>query len=93
MSACSSLHPEPAHACGPLPHRPDFLDRCQPEEVAGANPVAYGTWPNVKCTTELNTELKDGMLSFPSGHASCSMVVGMFGALYLLWAVHLRAQR
>lgn len=29
-------------------------------------------------------------MSFPSGHSSCSMVVGLFGALYILWAVHWR---
>lgn len=74
--------------------RPDFLDRCQPTQLpAGANPVAYGTFPDASCTALPGSELRDGRMSFPSGHASCSMVVGLFGALYLLWSVHLRAHR
>lgn len=81
----------------PIPstvRRPDFLDRCQPTQLpAGANPVAYGTFPDVSCTALPGSQLRDGRMSFPSGHASCSMVVGLFGALYLLWSVHLRAHR
>ena len=53
--------------------------------------VAYGTYPDVTCTA--SSGLKDGRLSFPSGHSSCSMVIGLFGALYVLWAVHCRANR
>lgn len=32
-------------------------------------------------------------MSFPSGHASCSMVVGLFAAMYMLWAVHMRGSK
>ena len=55
--------------------------------------MAYGTIPDVVCTTTNKSELKDGHLSFPSGHSSCSMAIGLFSALYVMWAVHTRGSR
>jgi hypothetical protein len=42
------------------------------------------------CTNMDNKKLHDGRLSFPSGHSSCSMAVGLFAALYMLWTLHWR---
>lgn len=71
------------------PCRPDFLDRCQPEVVNGIT-YEFGTFPNVACKDINGEHLKDGHMSFPSGHSSCSMTFGLFSALYLLWSVFVR---
>jgi len=78
--------------CGRL--RPDFLDRCAPiKPPPGGLEANYGSFTSPTCTTPPGYKLKDGRYSFPSGHSSCSMAAGLFGALYLLWAVHARNRR
>jgi hypothetical protein len=44
------------------------------------------------CTNMDNKKLHDGRLSFPSGHSSCSMGIGLFAALYMLWILHWREE-
>eukprot|EP00775_Hariotina_reticulata_P012446 gene12446-12583_t len=70
--------------------RPDFLDRCQPQEPLSPKDIAFGTFPKVTCTNLDKSILKDGHMSFPSGHSSCSMSIGLYTALYVLWCMYLR---
>lgn len=94
VQPCSTLNTVSFFLPSVLLCRPDYLDRCQPEvSAAGAGPIPFGTYPTITCTTADLKELRDGHFSFPSGHASCSMVIGLFGALYVLWAVHCRGNR
>ncbi|KAG0377747.1 hypothetical protein BGX24_005516 [Mortierella sp. AD032] len=65
-------------------HRPDFLDRCKPmlEGVAVTRDEPMKLWTVDICTTADHSVFKDGMRSFPSGHASTSFA----GLIYLsLW--------
>lgn len=67
------------------------MDRCQPVLAAGTNePIPFGTFPNVECLDTDGSIIKDGHMSFPSGHSSCSMAFSLFSALYLLWCIHWR---
>lgn len=50
--------------------RPDFLARCMPD-ITG------------KCTNSVLNDVRDGRLSFPSGHSSLSFTVMVFVSLYL----------
>lgn len=78
--------------CGRL--RPDFLARCDP--ILGGNgelelQQPLGSFPAVKCRGAVSEyDLRDGRQSFPSGHSSCSMAIGLFCALYIVWATSLR---
>ncbi|KAJ3397455.1 hypothetical protein HDU92_007844 [Lobulomyces angularis] len=50
--------------------RPDFLDRCKPEgwKTPNATLVSYFPTPFLNCTGDPGV-IKEGRLSFPSGHA------------------------
>jgi len=50
--------------------RPDFLARCKPD-ITG------------KCTNMVLNDVRDGRLSFPSGHSSLSFTAMVFLSLYL----------
>ncbi|KAI9503642.1 phosphatidic acid phosphatase type 2/haloperoxidase, partial [Coemansia spiralis] len=65
--------------------RPDFIDRCQP--TATHNPALKLVDYRVCGQTDAGL-LRDGMRSFPSGHASLAFCGLMFTSLYL--ASHLR---
>ncbi|GBF96583.1 phosphatidic acid phosphatase type 2B [Raphidocelis subcapitata] len=81
--------------CGRL--RPDFLDRCKPalpfEQALKAmnQNDEWGHTINPLCKNADARELRDGRVSFPSGHSSTAYVMGWFGCLYLLWGVSVRA--
>lgn len=81
--------------CGRI--RPDFLDRCKPNltfdqslKAQGVN-KEWGIAPNPQCTSTDARLLRDGRVSFPSGHSSTAYVVGWFGCFYLLWGISCRA--
>jgi membrane-associated phospholipid phosphatase len=76
-----------------LQQRTDFPPIHQPPQglaAMGAN-QEWGTAPNPQCTSDDERLLRDGRVSFPSGHSSTSYVVGWFGCFYLLWGVSCRA--
>lgn len=84
--------------CGRL--RPDFLDRCKPAIAPGdvmrtfdlmAAEKEWGHAIGVTCTGKDPRFLRDGRVSFPSGHSSTSYVVGWFGCFYLIWGTCIRA--
>ncbi|KAG2378502.1 hypothetical protein C9374_008141 [Naegleria lovaniensis] len=52
--------------------RPDFLSRCIPSPLDG------------KCTNDNLSLVRDGKLSFPSGHSSLSFACMMFCVLYMM---------
>ncbi|KAK9695142.1 hypothetical protein K7432_013114 [Basidiobolus ranarum] len=65
--------------------RPDFLDRCQPDnEVALVGLIGVNA-----CTQANNKLLLDGMKSFPSGHTSLSFAGLAFLTFYLAGKLHL----
>ncbi|KAF8065539.1 Pyroxd2 [Scenedesmus sp. PABB004] len=72
--------------------RPDFLARCQPDLAAvdAGGAVAYGTFPDVTCGAPASKALRDGHMSFPSGHSSCSATIGLVAAMYVAWSALLR---
>lgn len=53
-------------------HRPDFIDPCKPmlNGVAITRDEPLKLWSVDVCTTTNHSVFKDGMRSFPSGHAS-----------------------
>ncbi|KIZ05403.1 hypothetical protein MNEG_2554 [Monoraphidium neglectum] len=84
--------------CGRL--RPDFLDRCKPAVAPGEVSAIFdavgtgdtwGTNPRVTCTADDDKFLRDGRVSFPSGHSSTAYVVGWFGCFYLIWGTSVRS--
>lgn len=81
--------------CGRL--RPDFLDRCKPKlpfadalKAMNQNDE-WGNSISPLCSNKDERALRDGRVSFPSGHSSTAYVVGWFGCFYLLWGVSVRA--
>lgn len=83
--------------CGRL--RPDFLDRCKPNIPTGFVALNFdkmaksGEWGHSEGITCTNTDrrfVRDGRVSFPSGHSSTAYVVGWFGCFYLIWGVCVR---
>lgn len=81
-------------------HRPDFLDRCQPDmsAISGVlgNPDTQGNgyfhigsvtyFFNSFCTTKDTSALEDGSRSFPSGHSSMSFA-GLFYLTLFLFGI------
>jgi membrane-associated phospholipid phosphatase len=73
--------------------RPDFLSRCVAADdmlAVNAADTLNGLQLQPGCTNMDIKKLEDGRMSFPSGHSSCSMAVGLFAALYMLWSLHWR---
>ncbi|WIA16493.1 hypothetical protein OEZ85_013173 [Tetradesmus obliquus] len=73
--------------------RPDFLSRCQNADnmdAINANTGLPGLQLQTGCTNMDIKALEDGRMSFPSGHSSCSMAVGLYAAIYMLWSLHWR---
>jgi membrane-associated phospholipid phosphatase len=70
-------------------HRPDFLDRCQPAlPPPGEVTLSYGAGAaaNAACLSGASArELREGRLSFPSGHASTAFVFASYGCVYSVW--------
>eukprot|EP00039_Didymoeca_costata_P002962 m.64158 g.64158 ORF g.64158 m.64158 type:complete len:310 (+) comp11626_c0_seq3:186-1115(+) len=64
--------------------RPDFMRRCRPD-----GNYVYDKDGIVICNGNLD-EIEDGLKSFPSGHSSSAMVVGVFCTLYLMWTMYYR---
>ena len=82
-------------------YRPDFLARCDPADpwLPGGNPgyplLEYGndTVGLYPCSDTYSEDtIKDGRQSFPSGHAAFSMVLGAYGAGYMIWCWHMRVE-
>ncbi|KAJ7273574.1 phosphatidic acid phosphatase type 2/haloperoxidase [Mycena haematopus] len=68
--------------------RPDVLDRCQP--IPGSVDPIYGLSNSSICTTASDSSLmRDGFMSFPSGHSSLSFAGLGFLAFYLAGKLHL----
>lgn len=69
-------------------YRPDWLSRCLPEID---NPVSISGFglsaeDNPACTSNLSeSKMRDGMKSFPSGHASTAFGLGIFVSGYCAW--------
>jgi membrane-associated phospholipid phosphatase len=77
-------------------YRPDFLARCDPADPwlpPGGPVLEYGnnTIGMYPCSDTYSEDtIKDGRQSFPSGHAAFSMVLGAYGAGYMIWCWNLR---
>ncbi|KAL6300545.1 phosphatidic acid phosphatase type 2/haloperoxidase [Sparassis latifolia] len=67
--------------------RPDLIARCIP--AAGAVDPPYGLATVTICTQTNKAMLKDGWMSFPSGHSSLSFAGLGFLAFYLSGKLHL----
>ncbi|KAF7363319.1 Lipid transport protein [Mycena sanguinolenta] len=68
--------------------RPDVIDRCQP--IPGSVDPIYGLSNSSICTTPNDSSLmRDGFMSFPSGHSSLSFAGLGFLAFYLAGKLHL----
>lgn len=75
-------------------YRPDFLARCLPEDP-GTVVLEYGnnTLGWYPCSDEYSQDtIQDGRQSFPSGHASFSMTLGMYAAGYMIWCWNMRVE-
>lgn len=59
-------------------------------QTVNADATVTGLFMQPGCTNMDNKKIEDGRMSFPSGHSSCSMAVGLFAALYMLWTLHWR---
>ncbi|KAF8067409.1 MCM5 [Scenedesmus sp. PABB004] len=85
--------------------RPDWLSRCQPADAVdpasnvttaalGGHAAALGPQHIGQlagpCTNPSEATLRDGRLSFPSGHAANSMAVAWFTAIYIAWSLYVR---
>lgn len=64
--------------------RPDFLARC-----FGNGTAHYGPDGQVVCA-DGGKMPKEGRVSFPSGHSSLSISVGIFASCYMIWTVYSR---
>jgi phosphatidate phosphatase len=79
-------------------YRPDFLARCEPVDTwlpPGYPALEYGnnTVGSYPCSSEYDqSTIDDGRQSFPSGHAAFSMVLGAYGAGYMIWCWHMRVE-
>ncbi|KAF9373019.1 hypothetical protein CPC16_002077 [Podila verticillata] len=71
-------------------HRPDFLARCQP--MMNGLPLVYDEplklWTVDVCSQTDPSTLKDGMRSFPSGHASTAFAGLVYIALWMGGKMH-----
>lgn len=67
--------------------RPDYFARCQPSAAQGS-PLNFGEVAT--CTGTDEYQLKEGRVSFPSGHASNSMSTSWYTALYIMYSLYLR---
>ncbi|KAI8466568.1 MAG: hypothetical protein J3K34DRAFT_57961 [Monoraphidium minutum] len=50
----------------------------------------WGHSEGIRCTNPDFRFVRDGRVSFPSGHSSTAYVVGWFGCFYLIWGVCVR---
>ncbi|KAJ1973112.1 hypothetical protein H4R35_004292 [Dimargaris xerosporica] len=76
-------------------HRPDFLSRCKLDLSDGNTPEdpIYGLSTTAICTQTNEKIMREGMKSFPSGHASLSFAGLTYLTLYLAGKLHLYDQR
>ncbi|KAF9577868.1 hypothetical protein BGW38_006654 [Lunasporangiospora selenospora] len=76
-------------------HRPDFLSRCQPAEngIPITHDLPLKLWPISVCAQTDKDILKDGMRSFPSGHASTSFAGLFYLSLWLAGKMHVFDRR
>jgi len=70
--------------------RPDFLGRCNPTNTKNVKTVTSLIGYEANCGEKDEDKLKDGRLSFPSGHSSNSMSVCWFTTLYLVYSLYWR---
>lgn len=71
--------------------RPDFMDRCNPAAAQRAG--VLDPFEVADCQNKEGEEIKDGRLSFPSGHSSNSMSICLFGTLYMAYSMFWRGGR
>nr|CAI5854448.1 unnamed protein product [Callosobruchus analis] len=66
-------------------HRPHFLDVCEPDTAVGCSPGTFII--DYKCTSTKYSDyfLVDSSRSFPSGHSSVSVFVGIFSAVSVVF--------
>lgn len=75
--------------------RPDWLARCAPNVPKSGVTPAYGlpASDNPACHSTLaDSKLQDGHKSFPSGHSSTAFSLGIYCAIYVLWATYHRSR-
>jgi membrane-associated phospholipid phosphatase len=70
--------------------RPDFLYRCNPTNAKNVKNATALIGYEAACGQKDEDKLKDGRLSFPSGHSSNSMSVCWFTTLYLVYSLYWR---
>ncbi|GJJ75595.1 diacylglycerol diphosphate phosphatase / phosphatidate phosphatase [Entomortierella parvispora] len=75
--------------------RPDFLDRCQPMQNGAPilHDVPLQLWSVDVCSQTNKAILKDGMRSFPSGHASTAFAGLFFLSLWMGGKMHVFDRR
>eukprot|EP00123_Amoebidium_parasiticum_P011541 comp20773_c0_seq1/m.27268 comp20773_c0_seq1/g.27268 ORF comp20773_c0_seq1/g.27268 comp20773_c0_seq1/m.27268 type:complete len:336 (-) comp20773_c0_seq1:829-1836(-) len=70
--------------------RPDFLARCElPDTYTLGNPYNGNNYS--LCTNDAKI-VKEGRLSYPSGHSSLAIAQGFYLFSYLIWTLYVRPQ-
>eukprot|EP00124_Ichthyophonus_hoferi_P003553 Ihof_evm6s313 gene=Ihof_evmTU6s313 len=73
--------------------RPDFLSRCVLTKGAIDQTALFFTGTSTdKCLNQNTKILKEGRLSYPSGHTSQAFCQGFYLLCYVLWALYIRPQ-
>eukprot|EP00050_Salpingoeca_kvevrii_P022608 m.128910 g.128910 ORF g.128910 m.128910 type:complete len:291 (-) comp9761_c0_seq3:2649-3521(-) len=67
--------------------RPDFVERCIGS--TNFNGERFDSNGNLICDGE-KAVVAEGRLSFPSGHSSLSLCIGLFCTLYFVWSLYVR---
>lgn len=70
--------------------RPDFLIRCFGDDRTELpSKLVNGRF---SCPSGKMEKIKDGMVSFPSGHTSVGICMGLFITLYVFWCLYQRVR-
>lgn len=73
--------------------RPDFLSRCELPNVALTNhTIIYEGYTTSECINQDSKVLKEGRVSYPSGHTSLAFCQGFYLLCYMLWALYVRPE-
>lgn len=73
--------------------RPDFLNRCFGKKFNVDDLPSKLVNGIYSCPSGDIEEIKEGMVSFPSGHTSIGINMGLFITLYLIWCLYMRNRK
>eukprot|EP00123_Amoebidium_parasiticum_P007741 comp18332_c0_seq1/m.19418 comp18332_c0_seq1/g.19418 ORF comp18332_c0_seq1/g.19418 comp18332_c0_seq1/m.19418 type:complete len:344 (-) comp18332_c0_seq1:41-1072(-) len=72
--------------------RPDFLSRCDLPETPQDYYIRFAGTDTSKCTNQDSAELKEGRVSYPSGHTSMAFCQGFYMMFYTMWSLYVRPE-